>query len=54
LSCDDFSLAETIHFGSIKFITDRFGGLSLNPMGGSSDTVVMGFARGGPPSPQRP
>jgi hypothetical protein len=31
LSCVGFSLGETIHFGSLEFIADRFGGLSLSP-----------------------
>jgi hypothetical protein len=51
LSCGDFSLGETICFGSLEFITDRFSGLSLFPMGDGSDTIIMGSARGGPPSP---
>jgi hypothetical protein len=32
LSCSGFSLSETIRFGSLEFITDLFGGLSLSPM----------------------
>jgi hypothetical protein len=50
LSCDVFSLSKTIHFGSIEFITDRFGGLSPSPMGDGSG-VAMGTTRGGTPSP---
>jgi hypothetical protein len=53
LSCGGFSLGETICFGSLEFITDRFGGLSLSPIGDGSDSIVMGSARGGPPSPLR-
>jgi hypothetical protein len=34
LLCDGFSLGETICFGSLEFIADRFGGLILSPMGG--------------------
>jgi hypothetical protein len=33
LSCHVFSLGETICFGSLEFITDRFDSLSLSPMG---------------------
>jgi hypothetical protein len=29
LWCDGFSIGETIHFGSLEFITDRFGDLSI-------------------------
>jgi hypothetical protein len=42
LSCDVFSHSETIRVGSLEFITDYFSGLSLSPMGGSSDAAVMG------------
>jgi hypothetical protein len=31
LSHDGFSLGETIHFGSLEFIANCFGGLSLSP-----------------------
>jgi hypothetical protein len=34
LSCDGFSLGETISFGSLEFIADRFDGLSLSPIEG--------------------
>jgi hypothetical protein len=50
MSCGGFSLDETIHFGSLDFITDRFGSLSLSLMGDGSDAIIMGPARGGPPS----
>jgi hypothetical protein len=53
LSCGGFSLGETIHFGSIKFIIDLFGGLSLSPLGDGLDAIVMGSTRGRPPSPLR-
>jgi hypothetical protein len=53
LSCGGFSLGETIHFGSLEFIINCFGGLSLSPMGDGSDAIVMGSTRGGPTSPLR-
>jgi hypothetical protein len=52
LSCGGFSLGETIRFGSLEFITDCFSGLSLSPMGDSSDAVTMGSTHSGPPSPR--
>jgi hypothetical protein len=51
LSCGGFSLGETICFGGLEFIADRFSGLSLSPMGDGSDAIIMGSACGGPPSP---
>jgi hypothetical protein len=51
LSCDVFSLDETIHFRNLKFVTDRFDGLSLSPMGDSFGAAVMGLTRGGTLSP---
>jgi hypothetical protein len=33
LTCDGFSLSVTIHIGSLKFIADCFGDLSLTPRG---------------------
>jgi hypothetical protein len=53
LSYGALSLSETIHFGSLQFIVDRFGGLSLSPMGEGSDAIVIGSACSGPPSPLR-
>jgi hypothetical protein len=47
--CDAFSLSETISFGSVEFITNRFSGLSLSPHGDGSGTVVTDPARGEPP-----
>jgi hypothetical protein len=49
LSCDVFSLDETIHFGSLEFIANHFGGLRLFPMGDGSRAVVMGSTHGGTP-----
>jgi hypothetical protein len=51
LSCSGFFLGETIHFGSLEFIADRFGGLSLYSSGDVLGTFVMDSARRGPPSP---
>jgi hypothetical protein len=51
LSCGGFSLGETICFGSLKFIIDLFGGLSLSSLGDGSDAIVMGSTSGRPPSP---
>jgi hypothetical protein len=53
LACGGFSYSKTIHFGSPEFITDRFGGLSLSPMGSDSDAAIMGSIRSGQPPPQR-
>jgi hypothetical protein len=36
-----FALGETICFESLKFITDRFGNLSLSPEGNDSGNVFM-------------
>jgi hypothetical protein len=33
LTCGGFSLGETIHFGSLEFITNYFGSLSLSARG---------------------
>jgi hypothetical protein len=52
LTCGGFSLSKTIHFGSLEFLIDRLGGMSLSPMGDGSDVVAMGSAHGGPLLPQ--
>jgi hypothetical protein len=49
LSCDGFSLGETIRFGNLEFIADRFGDLSLSPLGDGLGTIIIGPAHGGPP-----
>jgi hypothetical protein len=51
--CDVFSISETIHFESLEFITDRFDGVSLSPMGDSSGATVMGSTHSKTPSPLR-
>jgi hypothetical protein len=38
-----FALGETIHFGSLEFITDLFSNLSLSPEGNDSGSVFMGM-----------
>jgi hypothetical protein len=50
LSCDVFSLGETIRFGSLEFIADRFSGLSLSPIGDGSGAAIIGSTYGGTPS----
>jgi hypothetical protein len=37
LACGGFSCGETVHFGSLEFIADRFGRLSLSPRGSDSE-----------------
>jgi hypothetical protein len=49
-SCDVFSLGKTIHFRSLKFITDCFSGLSLSLMRDGSSAIVMDSTCGGTPS----
>jgi hypothetical protein len=49
-TCGGFSLGETVHFGSLKFIVDYFGSLSLSPMGSDSSTVFIGTTCNGSPS----
>jgi hypothetical protein len=46
------SLGETIYFGSLKFITDRFSNLSLFSKGNDSGTIFIGMVYNGSPSLQ--
>jgi hypothetical protein len=48
LSCDDFSISQTIRFGNLEFIGDRFGSLSLSPLGDGLGIIVMGLTYDGP------
>jgi hypothetical protein len=42
LMCSGFSLSKTVRLGSFEIITDYFGGLSLSPRRGNSDTAFIG------------
>jgi hypothetical protein len=44
-----FILGETIRFGSMEFITERFGSLSLSDEWNDSGTVFVGMAHSGSP-----
>jgi hypothetical protein len=50
LTCSDFSLGETVHFGSLEFIVDCFGDLSLSPSRNESSAAFMGSPHNGPPT----
>jgi hypothetical protein len=45
-----FTLGKTIHFGSLEFIIDRFGSLSLSLEGNDSSIMFMGMVHNGSPS----
>jgi hypothetical protein len=45
-----FTLGETIHFGSLVFIADHFGNLSLSPEGNDSCAIFMGIVHNRLPS----
>jgi hypothetical protein len=53
LTCSGFSLSETVHFGSLKFIADSFSGLCLSPRRNNSRVTFMGSTHSGSPSPRR-
>jgi hypothetical protein len=44
LTCIGFSLGKTVHFGSLEFITDCFGSLSLSPKGNDPVAIFVGTA----------
>jgi hypothetical protein len=50
LMCGGFSHDETILFGSLEFIADCFGDLSLSPKGSDSGAIFVGSSRSGSPS----
>jgi hypothetical protein len=50
LTCDGFSLGETVHLGSFEFITGYFNDLSLSPRRSGLDAAFMGSTRSGSPS----
>jgi hypothetical protein len=43
----NLTLGETIHFGSLEFITDHLGCLSLSPNEGDSSTIFIGIVHSG-------
>jgi hypothetical protein len=49
LMCGCYSLDETIHYGSLEFIVDCFGSLSLSPKGSDLDTIFVGMTHSGSP-----
>jgi hypothetical protein len=42
-----FTFSETIHFGSLEFIANHFGSLSISNEGNDSGIVFMGMAHSG-------
>jgi hypothetical protein len=48
LTCGGFSLGETIHFRSLEFIANCFGGLSLSPKRSNSSAIFVGTTHGVP------
>jgi hypothetical protein len=48
LTCGGFSLREIVYFGSLEFIIDCFGSLSLSPRRSDSDATIMGSTQSGP------
>jgi hypothetical protein len=48
--CVEFTWGETIHFGSLEFITNRFDTLSLSPEGNDLGVMFMEMVHNGSPS----
>jgi hypothetical protein len=53
LICGGFSFGEMVPFGSLEFIANCFGGLSLSPRRNDSGTAIIGSTHVGTPSPLR-
>jgi hypothetical protein len=53
LSCDGFSLDETICFGSLEYIAGCIGDLSLAPRRDGLEAAILGSSHSRPPSPLR-
>jgi hypothetical protein len=51
LTCGGFSLGETVHLGSIEFVADYFGSLSLSPRRGDLGPTFMGSTHSRTSSP---
>jgi hypothetical protein len=51
LTCGGFFLGETVHFGSLEFITDCINDLSLSSRRNDSGAAFMGSPHSGPPTP---
>jgi hypothetical protein len=53
LTCEGFSLSESVHHVSFEFITNYFNGLSHSPRMCDSRATFMGSTRSGTPSRSR-
>jgi hypothetical protein len=47
LTCNGFSLGETVHLGNFEIIADYFGSLSFSPRRGDIDATFMGSSHSG-------
>jgi hypothetical protein len=47
---DGFTMVKSIHFGSLEFVADRFGVLSLFPEGNDLDVAFVEMVHSGSPS----
>jgi hypothetical protein len=54
LTCDGFSLGETVRLGNFEFVVDYFSGLSLSPRRGNAGTAFMGTTHSGASTPRWP